>query len=95
MIKKSARIKADRIEGFFRELSSLIFQDLSEQAMKKLQTAINLTLTCDEADEAAVEDITKIFSEVYEEMTAETEKLDIYGTPVQSIAGEVRRVVVR
>ena len=39
-LSQNARIKADRLEGFFRELSSLIFQDLREQAKEKLQKAV-------------------------------------------------------
>ena len=61
---------------------------------KKLQTAINQTLTCDEADEAAVEEITKILNDIYTEMTTEAEKLGMYGTPIQFIADEIRRVAV-
>ena len=54
-----------------------------------------MTLTCDEADVETVEDITKIYSDIYAEMTAEAEKPGIYGTPVQFIADEIRNVAVR
>ena len=80
-----------KLGSHLNESQKTVFDSVCE----KLQTAINLTLTCDEADEAAIEDITKIFSEIYEEMTVEAEKLGMYGNPVQFIADEIGRLAVR
>lgn len=81
------------LRGEIQKLGKLLDEQqkvLLEAACKYLDNAIHLAQS---KDIAAAEGIIELVQEVFERLMAESEKLGIYGAPIQFIASEIRNPI--